>query len=234
VDLYDYPVTLTERLFLPYLKNPARPVITHYDDATGSRVELSAATLANWAAKTANWLTEEYDVEPGDPVAVVLPAHWQTAGVLLGAWWCGARVIDDPSEALVTLAGPTTPITTGGVLARVSLHPMGLELGDVSDGVDYIAETRLHGDQFLGLNDVPGTTPALLDSTVDQLVTAAQAVGIPLDARVMSTVDWTVPDGIVRGFLGVLAAGGSLVQVSNPARLDAHRSAERTNHDLTS
>ena len=225
-------MTVTERLFLPYLNNPARPVITHYDDATGSRVELSGATLANWAAKTANWLTDEYDLEPGDPVAVVLPAHWQTAGILLGAWWCGAHVVADPADARVTLAGPTTPVTTSGVLARVSLHPMGLELGDVADGVDYIAEARLHGDQFLALNPIPGDTPALAGSTVDETVAAAQAVGIPADARVMSTLDWAVPDGITRGFLGVLAAGGSLVQVSNPARLDAHRTAERTNYDL--
>lgn len=226
-------MTLTERLFLPHLKNPARPVITHYDDATGSRVELSGATLANWAAKTANWLTEEHDVEPGDPVAVVLPAHWQTAGILLGAWWCGAHVIAEPEQARVTLTGPTTPVTTGGVLARVSLHPMGLELGDGPDGVDYIAEARLHGDQFLALAEVPGSTPALAGASVDDTVAAAQAVGIPAQARVMSTVEWTVPDGVVRGLLGVLAAGGSLVHVSNPARLDAHRAAELTNHDLS-
>ncbi|TDP93684.1 TIGR03089 family protein [Labedaea rhizosphaerae] len=226
-------MTVTERLFLPLLTNPARPVITHYDDATGSRVELSGATLANWAAKTANWLTEEYDVEPGDPVSVVLPAHWQTAGVLLGAWWCGAHVIADPAGARVTLAGPATPITTSGVLARVSLHPMGLELGDVADGVDYIGEARLHGDQFLALQDVPDDTPALAGATVAETVAAARAAGIPAEARVMSTLDWTVPDGVIRGFLAVLAAGGSLVQVSNPARLDAHRAAERTNHDLS-
>lgn len=227
-------MTITDQVLGPLLRaDPARPRITHYDDAAGSRVELSAATLANWAAKTANWLTEEYDVEPGDPVAVVLPAHWQTAGVLLGAWWCGAHVIADPADARVALTAPTTPITTSGVLARVSLHPMGLELGSVDDGVDYIGEARLHGDQFLGLQDVPGDTPALANSTVDEITTAAQAVGIPADARVMSTLDWTVPDGVLRGFLGVLAAGGSLVQVSNPARLEAHRGAERTNHDLS-
>ena len=229
-------MSLTEQLFRPYLTNPARPLITHYDDATGSRVELSAATLANWAAKTANWLTEEYDVEPGDPVAVVLPAHWQTAGVLLGAWWCGAHVIAAPADALVTLTGPSDTVTTGGVLARVSLHPMGMGLGSVDsidDAVDYIAEARVHGDQYLALQDVPGTTPALEGSTVDEVVTAARDATIPGGARVLSTLDWTVPTGVMNGFLAVLAAGGSLVQVSNPARLDDHRAAERTTLDLT-
>jgi uncharacterized protein (TIGR03089 family) len=225
-------VSLTEQLFLPYLKNPARPLITHYDDATGSRVELSAATLANWAAKTANWLTEEYDVEPGDPVAVRLPAHWQTAGVLLGAWWCGAHVVDAAADARVTFTGPDDDVSTSGVLARVSLHPMGLELGDVPDGVDYIGEARLHGDEFLALQGVPGDTPTLAELDVDSTVAAARAVGLPAEARVLSTVDWTVPDGVLNGFLAVLAAGGTLVQVSNPARLDAHRAAERTTLDL--
>ena len=32
--------------------DPAGPRITYYDDASGERIELSTATLANWAAKT--------------------------------------------------------------------------------------------------------------------------------------------------------------------------------------
>src|SRR5579859_6537412 len=34
--------------------DPARPLITFYDDATGERVELSVKTFDNWVAKTAN------------------------------------------------------------------------------------------------------------------------------------------------------------------------------------
>lgn len=48
-------MSVTEILFTPLLKaDSGRPLITHYDDATGSRMELSRATAANWAAKTAN------------------------------------------------------------------------------------------------------------------------------------------------------------------------------------
>ena len=39
--------------------DPAGPRITYYDDATGERIEVSAVTLANWAAKTANLLRDE-------------------------------------------------------------------------------------------------------------------------------------------------------------------------------
>ncbi|MDQ2723282.1 MAG: TIGR03089 family protein, partial [Actinomycetota bacterium] len=89
--------TLTDALLRPILQaDAAGPRITYYDDATGERVEVSGTTLANWAAKTANLLRDELGVQQGDRVAVLLPAHWQTAAVLLGAWWCGA-VVSDPA-----------------------------------------------------------------------------------------------------------------------------------------
>lgn len=103
-------MSLTEALLRPLRASSAKPLVTHYDDATGSRVELSVATMANWAAKTANWLVEEYDVEAGTPVAVRLPAHWQTAGVLLGAWWAGAHVVAE-GPAAVTFVAPGRPRT---------------------------------------------------------------------------------------------------------------------------
>ena len=45
--------------------DPARPRITCYDDTTGERIELSGKVLANWVAKAANLLQEEYDAGPG-------------------------------------------------------------------------------------------------------------------------------------------------------------------------
>jgi uncharacterized protein (TIGR03089 family) len=204
----------------------SRPLVTHYDDAAGTRVELSVATLANWAAKTANWLTEEFDVEPGTDVAVRLPAHWQTAGVLLGAWWCGARVTSDPAGAAVVLTTVDDAVPGSAV---VSLDPMGMGLrGDPPAGtLDYIAESRLFGDDFLALADVPGSTPALADMTVDEVVKSARSEAV--GGRVLSTLDWSFPSGVVTGFLAVLAGGGSLVQVSNsdPAKLPGHQQSER-------
>lgn len=63
--------------------DPGRPLVTFYDDATGERVELSVATFANWVAKTANLLQGDLAAQPGDRVALLLPAHWQTAVWLL-------------------------------------------------------------------------------------------------------------------------------------------------------
>ena len=121
-------MTVTDALFAPlFAANPGRPLITHYDDATGTRVELSRATIRNWAAKTANWLRDEHDVAPGDPVAVLLPAHWQTAGVLLGAWWCGATVTDDPAGAAVAVVVPggTAPGALADGTTNATFAPVG-------------------------------------------------------------------------------------------------------------
>lgn len=233
-------MTITEALLRPLLSSsPARPLITHYDDAAGTRVELSVATTANWAAKTANWLTEELDVEPGTEVAVLLPAHWQTAGVLLGAWWCGASVTDDPAGAAVTFVPPGIAVSGAGTVAVVSLDPMGRGLPAGSpDALDYLTEARVHGDDFLALTPIPGTTPALLDSTVDDVLATAreraESLGLDAGSRVLSTREWTMPDGLRDTLLATLAAGASLVQVSNadPARLPGHRAAERTTVDL--
>lgn len=211
---------------------PAQPLITHYDDGAATRVELSVATMRNWAAKTANWLVDELDVTPGDRVAVLLPAHWQTAAVLLGAWWCGAEVVTSgPSSVAFVPPGGAAPDTD--VTAVASLDPMGRDLrGDVPAGqLDYIGDARLFGDDYLELTPVPGDTPCLDGSTVDQILAAAEAraaeLGLTPKSRVLSTLEW--PAGVMDGLVTVLAAGASLVQVTNadPAKLDTHQETER-------
>ncbi|HEV2784713.1 MAG TPA: TIGR03089 family protein [Actinophytocola sp.] len=233
-------MSITEALLRPLLTMAAgRPLITHYDDAAGTRVELSVATMANWAAKTANWLADDLDVQPGSPVAVLLPAHWQTAAVLLGAWWCGAHVTSDPAGATLAVVPPSGSAPGAHAVAVASLDPMGRDLGPATDTLDYIAESRLHADDFLALTPVPGTTPALCGTPVDDVVATARiraaALGLTPGSRVLSTRDWTLPDGLTDSFLAVLAGAASLVLVTNPdpAKLPTHRSTERTTIELT-
>ena len=89
---------LSSAILDPLLRDdPAGPRITYYDDATGERIELSAVTLGNWAAKTANLLRDELGAGPGSRVAVLLPAHWQVqpaadekgVAALADAFWSG-------------------------------------------------------------------------------------------------------------------------------------------------
>ncbi|WP_433870026.1 TIGR03089 family protein [Saccharopolyspora sp. CA-218241] len=231
-------MSATQELLGPVLAgNAAKPLITYYDDATGARVELSGATTANWAAKTANWLVDELDVEPGTPVAVDLPAHWQTAGVLLGAWWCGAHVVDDPDGAELAVVAASDPARGEGArtVAAVGLDALGAPVRDLPDGVlDYATEIRVHGDDFSPLLPVPADTPALLGHSAGELVAAARerAAGLGLSAgdRVLSTVEWTLPGGVLDGLLAVLAAGASLVHCAHadPALLERRRADERT------
>jgi hypothetical protein len=67
---------------------------------------------------------------------------------------------------------------------------------------------------------------------VDEVLSAASArateLGLTDRSRVLSTLDW--PAGVMDGLITVLAAGASLVQVTNadPAKLDKHAETERT------
>ncbi|MGH3867638.1 MAG: TIGR03089 family protein [Pseudonocardiaceae bacterium] len=227
-------MTITDQVLGPLLlADPARPRITHYDDATGSRVELSGATLANWAAKTANWLRDELDVQPGDTVAVLLPPHWQTAGALLGAWWCGATVITDSSAgAQVTLCGVDRIADAVGSdeVAALGLDALGMGIAVLPPGVrDFASEIRVHGDTF---------TPGGAGPDTETLRTAARTriakLGLTAGDRLLCTTSW---DGTVPGevLLAVLAADASLVQCTgtDPAALPARRAAERATITLT-
>jgi uncharacterized protein (TIGR03089 family) len=235
-------VTLTAALLGPLRSGTAaaRPLITFYDDATGERVELSGTTAANWAAKAANLLREECDVEPGTPVAMLLPAHWQTAAVLLAAWWCGAEVITEPGDAewvlcdadRVDIALAARP--AGGVVA-LSLDAFGKGVPGLPAGVvDFATEVRLQGDEFAPWAPVPDTTPALDGATISEVLADARAragaLGLSRSDRVLSTLEWNTDTGLRDGLLAVLAAEASLVQVRNPdeAALERRAATERT------
>jgi uncharacterized protein (TIGR03089 family) len=233
--------TLTSALLDPLMAaDPVGPRITHYDDATGERIELSTVTLANWAAKTGNLLRDELGAGPATRVAVLLPAHWQTAAVLFGIWWIGAEVVLDGSMqkegadiGLCTAdrLSETDDAVGTGEIAVLSLDPFGKPVADLPIGVtDYATSVRVHGDQ-ISPERHPG--PALDGRSVaDVLVDArasAAAQGFTADDRVMSTAGWQTADELTANLLAVFAAGASLVQVANPdaAALDRRRQTEK-------
>jgi len=132
----------------------ASPLVTFYDDATGERVELSAITLDNWVAKTANLLVDTLGLAPGDLVGVDLPVHWLAIVVLLGAWSAGCEVLvatgpgrDDTGEAP---ADPTEDDpdgqdeADGGTAGR---------LGGATQAL-FVAESRVDAALGLGADEV--------------------------------------------------------------------------------
>ncbi len=204
-----------------------RPRITYYDDATGERIELSAATLANWAAKTGNLLRDELGAGPASRVAVLLPAHWQTAAVLFGVWWIGAEVVLGGPEIEADVALCTAErigqaddaVGAGGEVAVLSLDPFGRPAPDLPIGVtDYATAVRVHGDQ-IDPERRPG--PALSGRSTDEVLAAcedsAATRGLTLTDRMLSTAPWiAAPGELIDGLLAPLAVGASLVQVANP------------------
>lgn len=227
--------TLTDSLLDPILAaDPAGPRITWYDDATGARIELSTLTLANWAAKTANMIRDEFGVLPGGRVVVLLPAHWQSAAALLGVWWAGCEVVLAPDpDADLALVTPDRldDVASIAEVAALSLDAFGAPVPDLPPGItDYATHVRMHGDRFLA----SGSGDAALDGrTIAAVLADAQQAatrsGISASDRVLSSRNWSTPDDLVDGLLAVLAAGASLVQVDNPdpAALERRVASER-------
>jgi uncharacterized protein (TIGR03089 family) len=228
--------TLTSTLLNPLMAaDPVGPRITYYDDATGERIELSTVTLANWAAKTGNLLRDELGAGPAARVAVMLPAHWQTAAALFGVWWIGAEVVlsGESDIALCTadrLAEADDAVGTGEI-AVLSLDPFGKPAADLPVGVtDYATSVRVHGDQ-ISPERHPG--PALDGRSVADVFVDAQssaaAQGFTAGDRVMSMAGWATADELTANLLAVFVAGASLVQVANPdaSVLDRRRQMEK-------
>jgi uncharacterized protein (TIGR03089 family) len=218
--------TLSAEILEPMLRaDPVGPRITYYDDATGERIELSAVTLANWAAKTGNLLRDELAAGPASRVAVLLPAHWQTAAVLFGVWWIGAEAVLDPDEpadiALCRaerLDEADAAVGVGGEVAVLSLDPFGRPAADLPFGVtDYATAVRVHGDNIVAERH-PG--PALAGRSVAAILadckTSAATRGLTGRDRVLSSASWANPGELIDGFLAIMAVGASLVQVANP------------------
>ncbi len=253
------PATLPEGLLSAALRRAAAaPLLTSYDDATDERVELSAATLANWVAKTANLLQDECDIGPGSTVALALPVHWQTAAVLLGAWSCGAAVLDTALEDEGAAAGADVVLAaqdrlpaleesldeaTGPELWGLSLHPLGLGMtGYVGAARDFAVEVRVHGDVFFPHQQPDPEDPGLLVGggalTLGSLPLAAAELagrlGLREGDRVLVDERTAAEAGPVAWLLAPLAAGASIVLCRNaaPDRLPARAAAERVTATL--
>ena len=239
---------LASAILDPLLRSdPTTPRITYYDDARPlgeERIELSTVTLANWAAKTGNLLRDELGAGPGSRVAVLLPAHWQTAGVLLGVWWIGAEVVlgTGGGEGDVVMC-TAERIPDADALARpagevvaLSLDPLGRPVADLPVGVtDYATSVRVHGDQITA-EGRPGA--ALGGKSPDDVLAAARehaaAQGISSSERVMSCTEWDTDEALTATMLAVFAVGASLVQVAHadPSALERRRSIEKVTKSL--
>ncbi|MBY8346065.1 TIGR03089 family protein [Streptomyces spinosirectus] len=206
--------------------DPARPLVTFYDDATGERVELSVATFANWVAKTANLLQGDLAAGPGDRVALLLPAHWQTAVWVLACSSVGvvADVGGDAAAADVVVSGPETLESARacrGERVALALRPLGGRFLDVPEGfVDYAVEVPGQGDRFVAFGGVDPDAVALVvggrefsgAEVVERAVAEAGDLGLTgPGARILSGLPYDTWEGLNAGLFAALATGGSVV-----------------------
>lgn len=197
--------------------DPAAPRVTVYNETTGARLDFSGHTLDNWAAKVANMLYEEFDLEPGSRITIDLPVGWQAIAIALGAVAAGIEFgFGEPaSDSEVHFTNPDRaaelgldPATIDVVLVTDDPFGRGVEEtgGTVPAGmIDFGPTVRFFGDQFFY------PTPALADHP-SQWESAA---------RVLST-GWTDAASFDHVVLQPLASGGSVVIVSGlttPERL---------------
>jgi uncharacterized protein (TIGR03089 family) len=195
------------------------PFLTYYDDATGERIELSALTTANWVAKTANLLVDEYDLESGETVAIGLPPHWLGVVWALSTWSVGASLTSGAGTLAIT--GPDFTIRGERETVASALLPLGGRFREpLPDGIhDYGAEVYNHPDVFVPFDPPSPTSPAYDDLTHDDLISTAE----PVTDRILVTRDLVARDGV--GLLvGVISGGGSIVLCRN---LDAAKLERR-------
>ncbi|MFF5084093.1 TIGR03089 family protein [Actinoplanes sp. NPDC000266] len=221
--------TIPQVLAAAVRNDPASPLLTFYDDASGDRTELSGATLDNWVSKTANLLVDGLGLGNGDTAAVQLPPHWQTAAVLLGVWSAGlaAETGDTESADVVVTTPGQTSATKAPDRYATGLLPFAMPLRELPAGfADFVLEVRQHGDYFPGQPVAPDDR-ALDGRTHREVLAEAAAKGIPAGARVL--IDAGRHPDPVTWLLAPLVAGASVVLCANldPAKTAARAESEK-------
>jgi uncharacterized protein (TIGR03089 family) len=226
-----------------------RPLLTYYDDATGERTELRAAELGSWSARTAALLHDGCGLQAGGSAAVLLPPHWQTAVVLLGAWSAGVAV-SFRSWATAGLPAPPPERLDAVFVSRkrldswleevpaarhrfvLGLAPGLQPLAEVpADYRDFAAEVVRYPDDtpaYAALR--PGDAASPDGTTYAQWSDIAHSIAASLQLRpgdrvLVDAADHEQP---VQWLLAPLAAGASIVLCANLDReaLDARIAAE--------
>ncbi|GAA4936536.1 TIGR03089 family protein [Actinoplanes utahensis] len=224
-------------------------LITYYDGVTGERTGLTPAELGAWVAATAALLTGECGLKRGSRAGVLLPPHWQTAAVLLGAWASGIEVAFRGwgAAGLSPDTGPDLDVTfverrrVDSWLEDVpparfqfvlGLAPGGAPSPDVPQGYrDFPPAARAHLGAAPPPSGVAVGEPATVDGTTfGEYGAAAAAVatarGIITGDRVL--VDTTTCEEPLIWLMAPLTAGASIVLCANAdrSRLDELITAE--------
>jgi len=204
---------------------PGRPLITAYDEATGARTELSVTTYANWVAKTANLLTDEYLLDEGEVIRLALPVHWLGPVFVGAALLAGLGTTTDAGRSVaLSVSGPAGVENPGSTpTLACSMTPFATPLGSnlPAGADDYGKLWPGQSDVYAGAAPRPDTPATLVNgefvSQAELIATAARhsAAG----ARILTDANLTEPFHQPL-LLGALVAGGSVVSVAAPRDAD--------------
>jgi uncharacterized protein (TIGR03089 family) len=218
-------------------------------DATGERTAVTAAQLGEWAARSAALLRDGCRLGPGSRVAVLLPPHWRTAAVLLGAWSIGLTVSFRPrATAGLPVLEPGADLPYDAVFVTPERLDDWLE--DVPDGthrylvgtgpgelaevplgwLDWSTEVFRHPATPPDYAAVHPADPATPDGTsfgAWRRLAAEMAGKLELRAGDRLLVDATEHEQPLTWLLAPLAAGASVVVCADRTRRDTVVAAER-------
>lgn len=243
-----FPNTVPELLIALRTNNATAPRLTWYGPDS-ERVELSGRVLDNWVAKTANFLVDELDAEPGTVVALDMPVHWRSIVWLLAGWAAGTTAVvasapglaPDFTPSLVPdIVATTNPLSaleayslTGQrpFVAAVALPALAMRwMGELpADVIDYSGEVRAHADVFFAQDaaspaSAAFVSPAGVTSYQKLFAQDTTTDGFPTAASqqrilLQARDGW---DGVVLHALHTWANGGSIVLLDPTVQATDH------------
>lgn len=207
-----------EALLSPY-RHSTHPWLTWYS-VSGERVELSGRVFDNWVAKSANLLSEEFDLSPGDVVGIDMPGHWKSAALALACWHLGAELRcftpgQNPGnvELFVTASPQTLDAGASVEVLVVPLPSLAMSFdGQLPVGAtDFASEVRSYADSYFPSPiDTAGTALSHGSGTLSfrELFVQGQA---PAGTTLATTV-WPL-ERLLPAFIDLWSSGTSVVLV---------------------
>ena len=146
--------TFVEDLLAPR-RASASPWLT-WHSLSGERIELSGRVFDNWVAKSANLLSDLFDLDEESTVVIDLAPHWKSVVLALATLHHGATLVDaehsDAAHAALWISSEPNDERIPASSEILAVNPAALALSFGSDlgpvAEDFNASVRSYGDQF--------------------------------------------------------------------------------------
>ncbi|WP_334122220.1 TIGR03089 family protein [Glutamicibacter sp.] len=229
--------TFAEELLAPR-RALATPWLT-WHSLSGERIELSGRVFDNWVAKSANLLSDLFDLDEDSTVVIDLAAHWKSLVLALAALHHGATLIDaehqDAADATLWITATPQDENIPASSEILAVNPAALALSFGSDlgpvAEDFNASVRSYGDQFFP-SALSSTTMAL-KTNAGTAMTLDELFGYSAEARGTILVRAQQPVLTLLPYLvSQWAAGDAVVLVEDGLEVtDRLREGERISFD---